>query len=272
MSYVKVSVAKPGDNQGIGGNKKDKITLFDFDDVLTFPSRDAKGIVINDNIIFKEGAYSITLYVTQNTIKSNPKSEGDPDNKGVMQSLTFEHPGDNQAVLEFRANWLNRNIGAIVERCSDGRKTQYGSPCAPLQMQYDHSDDKDKNATTFTLASAQKGPDQAIYNGTITLESVTGTVAADATSVDLSNGPGEYQLTTGASAAAEITGCSDAVDGMVFTLLGSGGAHPSTIAATATAFLLTNGTTWTALAGAKITFRAKKDGARSFKFIEVSRS
>lgn len=272
MSYVKVSVAKPGDNMGVGGNKKDKITLFDFDDVLTFPSRDSKGILIEDNITFKSGAYSIALYVTQHTIKSNPKSEGDPDNKGVIQSLTFEHPGDAQAILEFRANWLNRNIGAIVERCSDGRKTLYGSPCAPLQMQYDHTDDKDKNATTFTLASTQKGPDQAIYSGTVTLETVTGTVAAGATTVDLENGPGEYQLTTGASSAAAITDCSNAVDGMVFSLLGSGGAHPSTISSTATAFLLTNGATWTALAGAKITFKVKKDGASSFKFVEVSRT
>lgn len=272
MSYVKVSVAKPGNNMGVGGNKKDKITLFDFDDVLTFPSRDSKGILITDNIIFKDGAYSITLYVTQHTIKANPKTEGDPDNKGVMQSLVFEHPGDEQAILEFRSNWMNRNIGAIVERCSDGRKTLHGSPCAPLQMQYDHTDDKDKNATTFTLASAQKGPDIAIYSGTVTLESVTDTVAADATSIDLAAGEGQYQLTDGTSSAAAITGCTNGVNNLVFTLLGSGGSHPSTIAATATAFLLRNGTTWTALAGAKITFQVVKDGASSYKFVEISRS
>lgn len=272
MSYVKVSVSKPGTNMGVGGNKKDKITLFDFDDVLTFPARDSKGILINDNIIFKPGAYSITLYVTQNTIKSNPKTEGDPDNKGIIQTLTFDHPGDEKEILEFRANWMNRNIGAIIERCSDGRKTLYGNPCAPLQMQFDHTDDKDKNATTFTLASAQKGPDQAIYNGTVTLESVTGTVAADATTIDLANGPGQYQLTDGTASAAAITDCANATDRMLFTLLGSGGSNPSTIAAAATAFLLRNGATWTAIAGAQITFQAVKDGASSYKFVEISRA
>jgi hypothetical protein len=272
MGYVKLNVAKPGDNQGVGGNKKDKITLFDFDDVLTFPARDSKGIVITDNIIFKEGAYNITIYATQHTIKSNPKTEGDPDNKGIIQSLVFEHPGDNQAILEFRSNWMNRNIGAIVERCSDGRKMQYGSICAPLQMQFDHTDDKDKNSTVFTLASAQKGPDVAIYLGTITLDTVTDTVAADATSIDLTNGEGQYQLTDGTSSAAAITGCTNAVDKLTFTLLGSGGAFPSTIAAAATAFLLRNGTTWTALAGAQITFQCVKDGASSYKFVELSRS
>jgi hypothetical protein len=273
MSYVKLSVSKPGSNQGVGGNKKDKITVFDFDDVQSpFPSRDSKGIVIDDNINFKAGAYAVQVYATLHTIKSNPKSEGDPDNKGAIQSVAFDHPGDEIAILEFRANWQNRNVGIVVERCSDGRKMQYGSPCAPLQMQWEQTDDKDKNSTTFTFTSSQKGPDVAVYNGTITMDTVAGTVAADATSIDLANGPGEYQMTDGTASAVSVTDCTNAVDNMTFTLLGSGGTHPSSIAAAATSFLLRNGTTWTAIAGSRITFKAIKDGASSYKYIELSRS
>lgn len=273
MSYVKLSVAKPGSNQGVGGNKKDKITVFDFDDVLNpFPARDSKGIVIDGNINFKSGAYAVSVYATLHTIKSNPKSEGDPDNKGTMQSVAFEHPGDELAILEFRSNWQNSNVGIVVERCSDGRKMLYGSPCSPLQMQWEQTDDKDKNATMFTFTSSQKGPDVAVYNGTITLDSVAATVAANATSIDLTNGPGEYQLTDGTGSAAAITGCTNAVDNMTFSLLGSGGTNPSSIAAGATSFLLRNGTTWTAIAGSRITFKAIKDGAATYKFIEISRS
>lgn len=273
MSYVKLSVTKPGSNQGVGGNKKDKITVFDFDDVLApFPAREAKGIVIDGNINFKPGAYAVSVYATLHTIKANPKSEGDPDNKGTILSVAFEHPGDENAILEFRANWQNSNVGIVVERCSDGRKMLYGSPCAPLQMQWEQTDDKDKNATAFTFTSSQKGPDVAVYNGTIGMDTVTGTVLANATSIDLTNGPGEYQMTTGASASTTITDATNAVDNMTFTLIGSGGKSPSTIAAAATSFILRNGTTWTALAGARITFKAIKDGASSYKFIEISRS
>lgn len=273
MTYVKMNVSKPGMNQGVGGNKKDKITFFDFDDVLApFPARDSKGILIDGNLNFKPGSYAINVYATLHTIKGNPKSEGDPDNKGTIQSVAFEHPGDELAIMEFRSNWQNSNIGLIVERCSDNRKMLYGSPCAPLQMQWEQTDDKDKNSTLFTLTSSQKGPDVGVYNGTITVDTVTGTVAADATSINLTTGPGEYQLTNGTSSAASITGCTNPVDKMTFTLLGSGGANPSSIAAAATAFILQSGVTWTALAGSRITFKAIKDGASSYKFIELSRS
>lgn len=269
MTYTKVNISKPGDNMGVGGNKKDKIILFDFDDVQTWPARDANGIVIDGDIVFKEGAYMITLYATQHTIKANPKSEGDPDNKGVMQSLSFDHPGDEQAILEFRTNWMNKNIGAIVQRCSTNRQNLYGNPCAPLQMKYEATDDKDKNSTTFTLETAQKGPDVAIYNGTITYDTVTATVDADETDIDLTNGSGRYQLTDGSSAAATIATMSNATDGLNFTLIGSGGTYPSTI--TGGSFLLKSGASWTALAGAEITFRVFKDGASSYKAYELSR-
>jgi hypothetical protein len=269
--YTKVDVVKPGDNMGVGGNKKDKIILFDFDDVLTWPARDANGILITGDIVFKPGAYMITLYATQQTIKANPKTEGDPDNKGVMQTLQFDHPGDTKEILEFRANWMNRNIGAIVQRCSTTRKNLYGNPCASLQLEYEATDDKDKNSTSFTLKTVQKGPDVAIYEGTTTFSTVTGTVAAGATAIDLTNGEGRYQLTTGAAAAAAIATLTNPVSGLVFTLLGSGGAFPSTIASGAT-FLLANGTGWTAIAGSTITFKVFKDGAASFKAIETNRT
>jgi hypothetical protein len=98
---------------------------------------------------------------------------------------------------------------------------------------------------------------------------VTDTVAADATSVNLAEGPGRYQLTDGTSSAATITTCTNAGDGGVYTLLGSGGAHPSTI--TGTDFLLASGTAWNALAGAEITVKAFKSGQSAWKFIELSR-
>ena len=269
MSYVKVSVGKPGDNKGVGGDKKDKVIVFDWDDVLINPARDAGGIVITSDIVMKPGAYMVELYATQSTIKAAADSEGDPDAKGITQTFEFGHPGDSVDIREFRANWMNKNIGIIMQRCSSEKLSLFGTPCSPMQMVFKAEDDKDKNLTTFTFKSTQKGPDVADYQGTITLSTVVATEAADATSVDLLPGKGRYQLTSGTAAAVAITTCTNAVEDLAFTLVGSGGTHPSTISGGD--FLLSNGTAWSAISGAEITFRCFKAGVSTWKFIELSR-
>jgi hypothetical protein len=268
--YAKVNVDKPGRNYGIGGNKKDKIILFDFEDVLNFPSRDSKGVVITDNITFKPGAHMITIYGTVDKIKSGSSSEGEIDAEGFIHTLEFEHPGNSVEIREFKTNWVGCNIGAVVQYCNAAKKDLFGTPCAPLRMQTKWEDTKDKNSTVITLKQAAKCEyEVGDYQGTLTYDSPVDTVAADATTVDLAEGEGRYQLTDGTAAPATLTTCTNAVDGMVFTLLGSGGTHPSTIAGTD--FLLSNGTAWTALEGAEITFKAFKSGNNAWKFIELSR-
>jgi hypothetical protein len=269
MTYVKVDVLKPGDNKGVGGDKKDKIIVFDWDDVLTNPARDSKGIVITGNLAFNPGAYMSKIYATQNTIKAGADSTGDPDAKGIEQSVDFSHPGDSVEIREFRANWMNKNIGIIIEKCGTEKKNLYGTPCAPLQMVFKAEDDKDKNNVTFTFKSTQKGPDVADYQGTTTFDTVNATVAADATSINLTTGEGRYQLTVGSAAIVDITTCTNAVAGMKFTLIGSGGTYPPAI--TGDDFVLVSGTAWSGIASAEITFEAFKDGASTWKFFERSR-
>ena len=55
--YVKIDVTKPGDNKGVGGDKKATISIFDWDDVATMPNRDASGIAISGTIAMNSGAY-----------------------------------------------------------------------------------------------------------------------------------------------------------------------------------------------------------------------
>jgi len=269
--YVKVDVSKPANNKGAGGNKKDIIIPFDFSDVLTFPSRDSKGIVINNNIVMKPGKYMVQLYATLPSIKPSANSEGDPDASAIIQQVEFEHPGDEAEIREFRSNWLNVDCGIIIQRADGTVKNLYGAPDSPLRMEFKHADDDKSNKNTFTFKSIVKGKDVAIYNGTLTLASVMGTQVAAAATIDVAAGEGQYQLTSGSSAVVPITGLTNAVDGLVYTLLGSGGSYPPTIA-TAGNFILANGTQYTALAGSQITFKAFKDGASSFKFIELSRA
>lgn len=271
MTYVKVSVPKPGQNKGTGGDKKDLITLFDFDDVATMPARDDNGIVIEDDIVMNADAYMIQVYATKESIKIGTETEGDEDAEGFMQSLEFSHPGSEDEIEEFLQNWVSRNIGAIVESCSTGKKKLLGTPCAPLRMKPSSVDDKDMNKTTIVLAMKQKSPYRiANYQGTTTLAAVTDTVDADATTIDLAAGSGRYQLTTGSASSVEMTTCSNATDGLVFTLIGSGGTYPPKIV-DGDDFILASGVTWNATAGKEITFKAFKNGSATFVFIELSR-
>lgn len=271
MTYVKVSVLKPGNNAGVGGDKKSLITFFDFDDVQTYPTRDSKGVVMTNNIVLKEGAYMIQVYASTKSIKITHETEGEEDARGILQGLEFAHPGSENAIEEFLTNWMNRDIGCIVENCSTNKKRQLGTPCAPLVLEAASEDSDAMNKSTLTLKSKNKSAYRAAdYQGTITFSDVTDTVDADASKIDLSAGEGRYQLTDN-TAATEITTCTNATNGMVFTLLGSGGDNPATITK-ANDFILAGGTTWTGIAGATITFKAFKSDASAWKFIEVSRS
>lgn len=271
MTYIKVSVPKPGNNAGVGGDKKSLITFFDFEDVLTYPSRDSKGIVMTDNITLKEGAYMIQVYASTKSIKINQDPEGEEDARGIIQKLEFAHPGSENGIEEFLANWMNRDIGCVVENCSTNKKRQLGTPCAPLELSPASEDSNEMNKSTLTLTSKNKSPFRvADYQGTLTYEDVTDTVDDGDTSIDLSAGEGRYQLSDNSS-ATEITTCINATNGMVFTLLGSGGTNPSSITA-GNDFILASGTSWSAIAGAEITFKAMKSGASEWSFIEISRS
>jgi hypothetical protein len=268
--YTKIDLNKPSvQSPGKGGNKKDQVIFIDVDDLTSEAARDSKGVLITGNHVFKEGAYAVKVYGTIDTLSGKITSEGDIDAEGFKAEYVFSHPGSALEKLEFESAWINKSIIIIQENCSDGTKKQYGSKCAPLRMKVEAMDDKDSNKSTFTFTSSVKGPNVAIYQGTITLSAPVDTVDADDTTIDLAAGEGEYQLTDN-SGATVITTCTNAVDGMVFTLLGSGGTNPSSITK-ANDFVLKDGTTWNGLANAKITFKAFKSDAAAWKFFELSR-
>lgn len=278
-SYTKVTVTRPGGpGPGVGGKKLDRIILFDMDDVSTFPERGADGITVANNIIMKANTKMISVYGTVNTIKTGSTSEGDMDAEGFVHSVEFEHPGNSVAIRAMKTCWLGKNIGIIILYCDDEKgKSLFGLPCCPMRMQVKQEDNKDKNSSVFTFKMLGKTQyDVAHYTGNITLDTPipsrnpdpSSTVDADATSIDISDGYESYYLTDGTSSAALITTCTGATAGQVFTLVGSGGDHPSTLS---TDFMLAEGLAWTALEGAKITFQAFKTGSSTWKFIELSR-
>jgi hypothetical protein len=178
--YVAVSVVKPGTNMGVGGGMYDQIVFFDMDTVNkdNYPHRDDSLIKMEaGNIAFLEGATMIEIYSTPGSIENTSKSQGDPDAKGFIQSCKFLHPGNEQAIREFRANWLNKNVGIIHRKCTGTVMDIYGTPCVPLQMQATWTQNKDKNFTEFMFESLGVGFDVGIYEGTLTLPEDSGSGA-----------------------------------------------------------------------------------------------
>jgi hypothetical protein len=270
MSYVKVNVARPNKmSPGSGGDKKNKVTIVDLADVLTHAARDSKGILISGKHVFKPGAYAIELYITPSSIAGKVTGEGDIDAEGIMQEFVCAHPGTEQEILEFRANFLGRDVMIFDEACSDGRILQYGAPCAPLRLKFEGTDDKDVKKTVLTFASTNKGPDIAIYDNTLTLTEAT-VVPADTMIVDVANGSGEYQLTDNTEATT-ITFLSNAVHGGVYTLLGSGGSFPSQLIVSSH-FVLKDVVDWSGIAGSSLTLKAFSIGSGDFMFFEQSRT
>mgnify|MGYP006289151795 FL=1 len=268
--YTMVSVVKPKPGAGTPGNKKDRIVIFDWDDVLTF-NRVPGEAAVDGNLVMKAGKYQIEIYATLSSISPSYSTEGDPDAMGIIHALAFNHPGASKEIKDFLQNHLNKNLGAIVQKCGSNEMTVYGSPCHPLQLNPTGVEDENQVAQQITLTGINRTEYwPADYTGTLTLASATGTFAQDDATPSVANGHGQYQ-TVDNTTPTEITSLDDAVDKGVYTLLGSGGSEPSTIPS-GNDFILRNGTTWTALAGSQITFKAIKTGASSFQFVEQSRS
>ena len=273
MAYVPISVLMATVSNTQGGNKKDRLVIIDANDIATWPTRSNTYAEFTGNFVLAAGKYMVELYVSASTVKVGCDADGEADKKGFIHSLEAEHPGDSKEIRTFLENWVNKNIIIIYENCVTGELRVLGTRCAPLQLAPKSESDKDKTTNVLVFKSVVKAPVvPGTYAGTTTLPSVMGTPAAGATTVDVTAGQGEYQLTTGSGSAAALTGLTGTIiDGGYYTLLGSGGTYPSTIAASGN-WILSNGTAWTALAGSRITFKAYKDGASSWKFIETARS
>lgn len=169
MSFAKTSVLKSATNNNPGRptSFKDRVVLFEWDDVLTLPARDANGIKITGNLVMKAGANAIEMYVTPKTLKAFDTSEGDPDKKGFIQHLEFEHPGDELAYAEFAENMINKNLGAIVMKFDGSDKRMMGTPACPLQFQHEGQNDSEAVTNMVKFESLLRGPKVAHYAGTI---------------------------------------------------------------------------------------------------------
>ncbi|NYJ27517.1 hypothetical protein [Allomuricauda sp. ARW1Y1] len=271
--YTKPSLISKGN--GGAEDKNFEIVLIDLNDVLTWPSRDDNKVKMLGNIVMKDGKYVTKMQVTASKTSLPLGSEGEEDNVSLNSLPEFSFPGSTLDSEEFFANWLNKSMAVGVRVGACGGETPFyrifGTPCAPLSLLPEIQNDNDATASMVKFQQFAKTRNMpGRYSGTFTLATVN-TVTADATTVDVANGTGEYQLQDNA-ATTVITDISNAVTGEVYTLLGSGGANPATIEASNTNFVLAGGVDWQGLSGATLTVRAYDAGGGDHVFVEESRS
>lgn len=274
--YIKVNVNKAGGVQaGKGLLIKQHISLIDVNDIVSLPERDGSGVVAAGTIVMKPNTYAITLYLTQDSAELSSNSEGDSDNEGFTPSLKFKHPGNKQAVREFKANWVDRKCIVIISNCDTGSKDMIGDLCNPCKMQVSLSANKDATNNEFTFAQLMRGNDIAIFEGIVPLAEPLAIVPSGNNYLGLSLGSGEYQLTGGAIdiEADPYT----PPDGMVFTVLGvKSGVAPvinNSLFGTASynAYLFKQGNSWTGGIGKQITFKTIRHSGENAIFMEISR-
>lgn len=168
--YTKVSIPKAGDGAGCAVPKNPTIILIDVDDVATEPTRSHGNIALSGNYTLITGEKAIGIYATPTTIEEVPEYEGDVDARGVKQGIAFEHPGNDDAVANFREHSLNKGFIALVHECdgATGKYRAFGTKCNPLFVTPEVTNSKDASKTKFTLKQEVKGTfEPGIYTGTV---------------------------------------------------------------------------------------------------------
>lgn len=154
--YAFISVPRKSNNAGRATGKKNYIYLFRWDDVKTF-TKDEKGVRVTAFALQAEKK-PIGVYATQSTINIYDTAEGDPDARGFIHHVDFEHPGSEVEFKEFLNNNVNENLGAIVINCAGEDCKIAGTPCTPLSISTaEGKDNNEANKTTINLASSLRG-------------------------------------------------------------------------------------------------------------------
>lgn len=269
--YIRMSIyfkdVKKVSNSGVGAGINNEIVIFDWNDVVNRPEREEL-IYINETLAFKTGAFMISLEVSEGSLKNMSKDEGDNDSVAVIQEISATVPGNESEFRQLVASMRGRKLGVIHRYCNKEEMDLYGSHCAPLQFMNSYEHDKDNKRSTINFKSIVKGPDVAIYTGSLFFET-NFTLAPNVNGIDLSKGNGVYEIGVNTKATL-LTTLTNAKHGEVFTLIGISQVHRTKINAS-NAYMLRNKIAWDSLDGASITFKVFDNGTYNVA-IEQSRT
>lgn len=271
--YVNTNVFKPtGKSAGAAAPKDPNVMIIATKDILTWPTRDSKGVLILGNFVLKPNAKAISVYMTSSKIKAPYESDGDEDSISVKHKFEGEHPGNELEINEFVANWMGEPCIIIHGSCSDNFRKVAGTKCAPLQLKPAGQDDNDgrKHMLVFEqFAKTAWLPGH--YTGTVPTADPFAVPAVTAVAVNATNGA-QYKLPATAVTASIAFSDASLSHGDIITLIGGGGAGPATLATGVTdkKAILKDGIAWVALENAVIHLQVFNNGALTF-FVELSR-
>lgn len=276
MGELRLAVPKPSKaGAGAPTPKYGLATLIYVEDILNFPLRDAKGVLMVGNIVLVANAVMHTIYLTPSSQKLSYTVEGDEDMEGFLPKAEGTVPGSVIETHEFVQNALGQGFVLIFGKgCGDNTGKVLGSPCNPMKLKPEFVDDKDGTKTTMVFEQTVKSSEiPGFYFGEV--QYAANNEVADAAAISLLKASGTvYQLPEDAAGAAAAVAAMDHDNGTILSLIGGGGADPTTLdggVSGPVTIVLLNGTQWVALENAVINFEVVKGGATTY-LIERSRS
>jgi len=269
--YIPKNIDSPSvPGSGAATPKDPNVAIMKREDILSWPVRNANGVLMEGDFTMKSGKTAIYVYMTGVNQAPGYETEGDVDMEGVLQKFLGTHPGDTLDAHEFFQNNLGQDLIVVYGSCSDTSKRVYGTKCSPLRIKNVFKSDKDGNQHTFTFEQIQKTRFvPGFYNGNIPYAAPFATDV----SIDMTKANGEQYKVEALDITAAITASSiDHDHGSIITLVGSGGADPATLSiGTQGSVDVVLTAQWVALENATISLEVFDDGTTTY-LIEKSRS
>jgi hypothetical protein len=204
-----------------------------------------------------------------------PKFKTDDDGLVSDNEVEIKLGGLSANTRFFLNNFKGEYFFLVWEVCfgSDaGAKYIGGTRCSGMKMTISEGGWLATN-TGATIVFKNSCPDIPYKYLGNTTTSTAEAIAAGATTKALVAGQNEYQFSAnvGAINFTAFTGMAAADHGRILTLLGAATSTNASTIDTDDSFILKDGTTYTALPGTQLTVQIFKDGASSYKFVEISR-
>lgn len=158
--YTKVSIPKNGDGAGCPAPKSSDIIIIDVEDIESEPTRTVGDPKMTGNYTLKADAKAVAVYGTPSTINLTEEYSGDPDARGCMQGVAFDHPGNSAEIKGFIESFMNRGVVILVKECdgsAEGRVEAYGNKCNPLYLTVERTDSNESRKRTLTFKQEISG-------------------------------------------------------------------------------------------------------------------
>lgn len=238
-----------------------------YDDALPFPAKNGRE---RGNIPLKAGEYWHYIKTVLDTPEMTWSGTVEEVAAKISNEMKFILGGMEEDVFNLLENGIGKGFYAVFELCFPTETVRFliGNGCKPAKMTaFEGGAKKDYTGTTVTF-KVECGELVSKYVGSITLQAPQ-SIAADATTFALTSND-SYQLASGTASTeiTAVTAITDADINRIVTVKGGGGAGPSKIV-DGGSFILQAGADWSAASGSQISFRIMKDGALTYKLVEI---